>query len=506
MPSISGSSTPVNPESSKRPHPNTRHGMSRTPMYGIWHRMIRRCTDSRDKAFRNYGGRGIKVCERWTARGYGFDLFLADVGMRPSPELSLDRINNDGDYEPGNVRWATKSTQNRNTRHTRLITWNGRTASLAEWSEITGLPALRIGSRLHRGWSIEKTLSTPADKKTRYSNRPNARKITFNGATKSLSEWSRQLGISMTALSRRIREWGIERALAMPLGPRAGKRNPALSETLRVKARSASAERAFYFHSVVYAAPPTDVIICELAYCSVTMRDIDPEGLLGLSFGKLTVRRFVGKRRRGTTTRNVYECDCICGGKASPTGFMLKQRPNSSCGCARREILIMRNTTHGLSRSPEYRSWADAKTRATNPNVWSYVYYGGRGIGMCQRYQASFVDFLADLGRKPEGQYALDRIDNNRGYDCGKCEDCRSRGVSANCRWATYEEQSNNRDYNHRITIEGVTRTLAQWSRHNGVSLRVIYLRLGAGWDEVAAVSIPSRSASNKKRPPSATP
>ena len=89
------------------------HGMSRTGMYRRWCAMIKRCENPRDKAYKHYGARGIEVCKEWRE---SFEAFLEDVGECPQPGYSLDRINNDGNYEPGNVRWATQSQQVNNSR------------------------------------------------------------------------------------------------------------------------------------------------------------------------------------------------------------------------------------------------------------------------------------------------------------------------------------------------------------------------------------------------------
>lgn len=118
-----------------------------TKEYMAWRGIIDRCTRITDPAWRNYGGRGIKVCAAWRA---SYTTFLGDVGRAPSPEHSIDRINNDGDYEPGNVRWATKRQQMFNRRNTRKLTVGGETKNLAEWSDATGLPRLLIYGRLKR--------------------------------------------------------------------------------------------------------------------------------------------------------------------------------------------------------------------------------------------------------------------------------------------------------------------------------------------------------------------
>ncbi len=93
-------------------HGHTTHGKP-TPEWDAWHSMKQRCLNPNHAAYANYGGRGISICQRWVE---DFEAFLADVGLKPDPELTLDRIDNDGNYEPGNVRWATWSQQNSNQR------------------------------------------------------------------------------------------------------------------------------------------------------------------------------------------------------------------------------------------------------------------------------------------------------------------------------------------------------------------------------------------------------
>lgn len=132
---------------------------NKTPEYKAWQEMKRRCNDSNRQNYRNYGGRGIVVCERWL----DFTNFLADMGRKPTLEHSLDRYpNNNGNYEPGNVRWATKEQQSRNRRTNTLLTFQGKTLCIIEWSELTGLRAETIEDRLHKyKWSIEDTLTKP---------------------------------------------------------------------------------------------------------------------------------------------------------------------------------------------------------------------------------------------------------------------------------------------------------------------------------------------------------
>lgn len=125
-----------------------------TPTYSSWADMVQRCTNPKRKRYADYGGRGIQVCDRWRK----FENFLADMGPRPEG-MELDRIENDGNYEPGNCRWSTPTTQSNNRRSNRLLSFNGETLTVADWARRTGISAPAIAKRLKRGWSIEKALS-----------------------------------------------------------------------------------------------------------------------------------------------------------------------------------------------------------------------------------------------------------------------------------------------------------------------------------------------------------
>lgn len=136
------------------------HGESRlTPEHALWVRINQRCGNPNHSHYAYYGGRAITVCKEWQD---SYESFLAYVGRRPSPKHELDRYpNNDGNYEPGNVRWATKTEQMNNRRTNHFIEWNGERRTIAEWSRTVGVPFARISTRLKRGWSVERTLTTP---------------------------------------------------------------------------------------------------------------------------------------------------------------------------------------------------------------------------------------------------------------------------------------------------------------------------------------------------------
>lgn len=135
------------------------HGMSSTPIYGVYRTMLSRCYNPNVERYPIYGGRGIKVCDRWRGEG-GFENFLADMGERPDGH-SIERLNSDGDYSPSNCIWADARRQANNTRRNRMIAHNGQNLTLAQWERRTGIPRANIAFRLKSGWSVEKALTAP---------------------------------------------------------------------------------------------------------------------------------------------------------------------------------------------------------------------------------------------------------------------------------------------------------------------------------------------------------
>lgn len=137
---------------------NRTHGKSESREYEIWCGIKKRCHDKKCTRYSDYGGRGIKVCDRWL---HSFENFLADMGPCPSKKHSIDRFpDNDGNYEPGNCRWATGLEQGRNCRRNRVMTWSGKSQCIAAWSEEIGIDAKTIQRRLGLGWSDEEALTT----------------------------------------------------------------------------------------------------------------------------------------------------------------------------------------------------------------------------------------------------------------------------------------------------------------------------------------------------------
>ena len=136
-------------------------GQKSNPLYYTWHNMVRRCTRKSNTDFASYGGRGIKVCERWLGP-YGFQNFYEDMGEKPDKH-TLERVDNNGDYEPGNCVWATYRTQANNTRRNHWVNWQGKKYTVAELVRKLNLQPSETAyhQRLYRGWSVEKTFTTP---------------------------------------------------------------------------------------------------------------------------------------------------------------------------------------------------------------------------------------------------------------------------------------------------------------------------------------------------------
>ncbi len=136
---------------------------------------------------------------------------------------------------------------------------------------------------------------------------------------------------------------------------------------------------------------------------------------------------------------------------------------------------------HGLEKSPEYNVWNHIKSKCFKPSNKDYPLYGGRGITVCAGWCKSFIVFYKDMGKRTSKNHSIDRIDNDRNYSCGHCEECIKNGWNFNCRWATAKEQSNNRRSNIRLTYLGETLTIKQWSDKLNIGRSTISYRIRVG-------------------------
>lgn len=174
--------------------------------------MKARCEAPKHAAYPDYGGRGITYCARWRL----FPNFLADMGRKP-PGMSLERKDVNGPYNKKNCIWATPIEQANNKRSNRRLTINGTTHTVAEWLRLKSINRSTFDDRIAHGWSLEEALNTPAGTAT---NNAKSRMITHEGKTMCLSQWSRETGINATTILQRMkRGWSLRDALFIPKQP-----------------------------------------------------------------------------------------------------------------------------------------------------------------------------------------------------------------------------------------------------------------------------------------------
>lgn len=189
---------------------NKRHGMSGTPEHSAWYHLIQRCEKPTDSRFHCYGARGIKVCERWKGKN-GFANFIKDMGPRPGPEYSIDRINNNDDYKPSNCKWSTRIEQANNKSINIVISYQGETKTLKEWSRVLGFDYKNVWERIKSlGWSFEKAIKMEKKETVRCL-------VEYNGVTKTITQWCNELHLNYGMVKARIKNgWDINRAFEQP--------------------------------------------------------------------------------------------------------------------------------------------------------------------------------------------------------------------------------------------------------------------------------------------------
>lgn len=212
--------------------------------------------------------------------------------------------------------------------------------------------------------------------------------------------------------------------------------------------------------------------------------------LTGRQFGRLVALGPVEIRpySNGATTVVFWLCRCrVCGGeKPIPAGRL--RDGQDSCGCLKSSRCRAAATRHGYAdkrlrkQDPTYKAWMHIRSRCRNPKDKKFADYGGRGIGVCERWLESFENFLADMGERPGPGYSIDRRDNNKGYE------------PENCHWATAIQQGNNKRNNRWVTLDGRTQTLAQWARERGLPYSRVTTRLSRlGWSMEEALEFVSK-------------
>ncbi len=215
--------------------------------------------------------------------------------------------------------------------------------------------------------------------------------------------------------------------------------------------------------------------------------------ITGQQFGHLAVLGYEGKNNHGQT---MWRCLCDCGKEAVVVkGELTGKRGTKTCGCS--------HWKHGMVGTAEYKTWRTMLNRCNDPENSSY---GGRGIFVCERWK-EFQSFFADMGIRPSDDHSIDRIDNDKGYECGQCPDCLSRGtVKLNCQWSTRTEQGRNKRNNVFLTHDGLTMTISAWSEKLGIGITTLFFRLRNGWSVADVLTRPVGKNGPKKQPSSTQP
>ena len=185
--------------------------------------------------------------------------------------------------------------------------------------------------------------------------------------------------------------------------------------------------------------------------------------LSGLKFNRLTVLSENGKTNDGKIK---WLCMCLCGNYTTVSSTELKNGGTKSCGCYASNLIIERNTTHGLSKMPEYGIWKGIKKRCYNKNETYYSHYGARGIKMCNEWFNSFEAFYNDMGCRPTVNHSIERRENNGNYE------------KSNCYWATKKEQSANKRNNRIIEFEGKSQILQYWANDLNIPVSTLHSAL----------------------------
>lgn len=175
----------------------------------------------------------------------------------------------------------------------------------------------------------------------------------------------------------------------------------------------------------------------------------------------------IGLAPNSRTGKPRWLCKCDCGSIKSYYGSNLKSGKTNTCST---KCIFSPNRKHGMSKTPEFRSWASMMGRCYRIGTNQYHNYGGRGIKVCGRW-LEFVNFFEDMGRKPTIKHQIDRIDSNKNYE------------PTNCKWSTVKEQSNNRRTNKIVVYRGESLTVAQWADKLGFKYSTLKERLSRGWD-----------------------
>lgn len=217
-------------------------------------------------------------------------------------------------------------------------------------------------------------------------------------------------------------------------------------------------------------------IRCNSCSNRITSRDRSVLDISGQRSGKLIAL----KRSHIKGNKTFWQCKCDCGNISVHYLGHLRSGTTTSCGCKHR-------TLGGLSKTKTYKSYSNMMRRCYNVKLPHYKRYGGGGITVCKRWRDSFLNFLKDMGERPEGK-TLDRIDSKGNYN------------KKNCRWATPVEQGRNKKNNRILTFNGLSATLAEWALRVGIDADTLSWRVTHGWSDEEALTLKTSHLSRDQR------
>lgn len=200
--------------------------------------------------------------------------------------------------------------------------------------------------------------------------------------------------------------------------------------------------------------------------------------LVGMTFGRLTVISREPRPPRGDGVHSFWLCQCTCGNTKSVRMTALRSGRTKSCGCLQKSAHI----THGMSKTPEFRTWMQMLGRCYLSTHKQFSDYGGRGIIVSDEWRQSFETFYRDMGPRPSAKHSLDRRNNDDGYS------------RTNCRWATIREQQRNRRSTRFLTHDDKTLSVAEWAEVLGLPTGTLEKRLSNGWSVTDAFTRPRRN------------
>lgn len=394
------------------------NGVSRA--HNSWEAMKTRCLVPTNKDYPYYGGRGITICPEWVT----FEGFIKDMGPRPE-NTTIDRIDVNGNYEPGNCRWADHSTQQRNRRNCISVLVEGEKKSIYEVSEMVGFSPKTITWRVKKGCSEDEILSS----------------IRLSSLEKNLRDYSDFID----------QRFGFLKVIDVS------------------RERDINNNYEVYFVCECICGSVKKVLVnnilsgktnsCGCKGSPNTMRN-PPK--VGDVFSDWTVLDVTNRTSTNGITYVMCLCRCSCGVEKLVDAYSLKKGTSTSCGHAVNQVHggASKNSVH----AKEYTAWEGMKDRCYNPNKKGYSANGGIGVGVCEEWRSSFPAFLRDMGQKPEGTY-LCRRDKNKDYS------------GDNCFWGKKSDLG----YNTRARLiehDGRVQSLTEWSIELGIHKNTLTKRL----------------------------